>query len=272
MNTKSSIAAFIFGASLLCAPSAFGAKQAITIVGVDPDLTSKTIIISGTNFGDAGTVSLFVPAPTPAAVPLLVTKYTDLEIVATIPDTAAAGLVANPGTYQLSVETSKGSGTFGVAFGATGPAGPEGPAAPSGTSYGSKNDGAQVIGSGTGDIYVELPTPTVIGTEIRANIFIKIVKDGMYLVTGQITWEPNGTGNRILVIRKKVSDVGDFSLAGSTVPAVTGAYYTIQNATVFVRLHENEEIYMIVRQNSGVDLSTSPQHPSAALSVVWQAP
>lgn len=103
-------------------------RHQLVITGVEPNLTTGELLISGRNFGKsfAGTATLFIPNVGTRPLTLVAFDPSTQELLARLPD----GIGATPGSFLLSVANGKSetqSDSFIVTIGAVGPQGPQGP-------------------------------------------------------------------------------------------------------------------------------------------------
>jgi hypothetical protein len=108
------------------------AAQQVSINGAVVDHVSGLVLVSGSQFGTTP------PAVTIDSMPVTVLSASPQAIVVELP----ASLLAQPGTYLLTVQrdtSPKGSATFVLAIGAIGPQGPRGLTGERGP-YGEKGD------------------------------------------------------------------------------------------------------------------------------------
>jgi len=159
--------------------------------------------------------------------------------------------------------------------GATGPTGAAGvPGVPGATGLSGNNNAGQyvslskvgsqnypsgsyipVVGWGT-----EMnTTPTVFSVD-EDNGTIRILEPGRYLVTGQIQWQSNSTGNREMRIRYGVVDETDQFIAIDTRFAPTNISETYQGVSRVINVtqeqadNSNFNLQMFARQYSGSNL------------------
>lgn len=90
---------------------------------------------------------------------------------------------------------------------------------------------------------------------------------GVYLITGEIIWQPNGTGTRFLGLNVNNAEVN----ADSRLPV--GDIETVQNVMTMMRLSAGDTIHLLAAQGGGANLSTTFFNTRAAsLSATWLSP
>lgn len=153
------IAAAIFVSSLLvtAAPPAGVGPGTTTnpnqpvVSAAEPDYSTNTLTISGSNLGTGatfgGTVSLFIPGQGDVSLAVSAFDAAAQEVDVTFP----AVLADMPGNYVLTVAVGARSTTFTVTFGALGPVGPQGPQGETGATGATGAQGIQGIQGEKGD-------------------------------------------------------------------------------------------------------------------------
>ena len=102
------------------------------------------------------------------------------------------------------------------------------------------------------------------GVDASTDTFTATVA-GAYLVTANISWAPNVTGNRVLIVGLNAA-----VLVSTSSAALGGGYTTNQNAVTMVDLAVGDQIVLDVLQNSGgaLDLEASGVQPHLSASLL----
>jgi hypothetical protein len=94
-----------------------------------------------------------------------------------------------------------------------------------------------------------------------------ITTAGTYMVTGEVVWTQNGTGDRLMTI---VTNSGEIAAdARNATPSVT----TVNFASTVIELNATDTVHLEAGQSSGGNLATDPSFGrGAALTVTWLGP
>lgn len=91
---------------------------------------------------------------------------------------------------------------------------------------------------------------------------------GIYMVSANVTWAPNGTGARELNVRKNGA-----TIVARVVQPGDAVNTADQSATTLVQLNAGDFVEIVVRQNSGAPLGVATADDySPLLSAAWMAP
>jgi len=116
----------------------------------------------------------------------------------------------------------------------------------------------------TQDLHTAPPPDCAAGTQSR----LTAVVDGVYAVSGQVTWPADPGGERDAALLK--TDVGTTTIASDTQIAIAGAA-TQQTTSTIVDLSPGDFIELRVFQNSGSDL-TLDNELGNHLGMAWVGP